>query len=71
MQSPEPPSQVKIAEKRKDGPITLFSELAERGLVSQPVVDTIVKDMGIKTMTQVQSLTIEELLKGRDMYVRI
>ena len=71
VQPPEPPSEVRGGGQGKEGPITLFSELAERGLVSQPVVDTIVRDMGIKTMTQVQSLTIEELLKGRDMYVQM
>lgn len=71
VQSHKSSSGVKAGGRRRDGPITLFSDLAQRGLVSQPVIDTIVGGMGLKTMTQVQTLTIEELLKGRDMYVRM
>ena len=49
------------------GPITKFKELAERGLVCQTVVDTLTKDMGLETMTEVQSKTINETLKGIDV----
>ena len=67
--SPEPPSGLERGIKAHHGPITKFEELSQRGLVSKPVVDRIVRDMGLTTMTQVQSLTIEELLGGRDVCV--
>ena len=51
----------------RDGPVTRFEDLAKRSLVCQTVVDTITKDMGLETMTQVQSLTLNESLKGTDM----
>ena len=44
-----------------------FSELAEYGLVSPKVIDTIVNQMGIHTMTDVQRLTINETLDGSDV----
>lgn len=47
--------------------ITKFHELADQKLVSPVVVDTITKQMGLETMTQVQSLTINETLKGTDV----
>lgn len=47
--------------------ITKFEDLATRKMVCQTVVDTITKDMGLETMTHVQSLTIDETLKGSDM----
>jgi len=51
----------------RHGPVTKFKELAERNMVCQTVVDTITRDMGLETMTQVQSLTINESLKGIDV----
>ena len=63
--SPSSDSQGKP--KIQHGPVTKFAELAERGLVCQTVVDTLTRDMGLETMTQVQSLTINESLKGADM----
>ena len=50
-----------------DGPITRFADLSERGLVCDTVVNTLTKDMGLETMTQVQSMTINETLKGVDV----
>ena len=47
--------------------IIKFKELAEHGMVCPTVVDTITNEMGLETMTEVQSLTISESLKGRDM----
>lgn len=47
--------------------ITTFQELSDKGLVHSAVIDEITKTMGHKTMTDVQTLTINELLKGRDM----
>jgi ATP-dependent RNA helicase MSS116 len=47
--------------------LTKFSELAEHGLVSPKVIDTIVNRMDIHTMTDVQRLTINECLDGADV----
>ena len=52
-----------------DGPITRFEDLGTQAVVSQTVVDTITKDMGLETMTDVQSQTMNESLKGTDMCV--
>lgn len=65
--APKPPSDRQVERATQTGPVTKFKDLAERGLVSQTVVDTITKDMGLETMTQVQSLTLNESLKGTDM----
>jgi len=51
------------------GPATKFHELADRQMVSRTVVDTLVKDMKLETMTEVQAMTINETLKGVDVYV--
>ncbi|KAL9135370.1 MAG: hypothetical protein Q9175_003446, partial [Cornicularia normoerica] len=61
------PSDAQINRAVRHGPVTKFKELAERGMVCQTVVDTITKDMGLETMTQVQTLTITESLKGLDI----
>lgn len=63
----ELPSDSQIDVATKHGPVTKFQDLADRGLVCQTVVDTITKNMGLETMTQVQSLTLNESLKGADM----
>ncbi|KAJ9286023.1 putative ATP-dependent RNA helicase mss116, mitochondrial [Paecilomyces variotii] len=47
--------------------ITEFEDLAARQLVSPKIIDNITKGMNIKTMTEVQSLTINETLKGDDV----
>ena len=65
--SQTPPSDAQINRAVQHGPVTKFQDLAGRGMVCQTVVDTITKDMGLETMTQVQSLTINESLKGQDM----
>jgi hypothetical protein len=49
--------------------ITQFQELADRQLVDGQIIHTITKRMNIATMTDVQSLTIHETLKGNDVYV--
>jgi superfamily II DNA/RNA helicase len=49
-----------------DRVITKFSELSELGLVSPKVIDAIT-NMGITTMTEVQTLTINQTLKGADV----
>ena len=65
-QRPPPDSQINA--QIKSGPVTQFEELSERGLVCRTVVDTLTAKMGLKTMTQVQSMTINETLKGIDVY---
>ena len=47
--------------------VTKFQELAERKMVSETVIQTITQNMKLETMTQVQSLTINETLKGIDV----
>ncbi|KAB8238302.1 hypothetical protein ETB97_010871 [Aspergillus alliaceus] len=44
-----------------------FKQLGDQGLVDPIIIRTITKNMGIKTMTDVQSMTIQETLKGNDM----
>ncbi|KAI9710628.1 MAG: hypothetical protein M1812_007393 [Candelaria pacifica] len=63
----EPPSNSEIQQQTQQGPITRFQELADRGLVNATVVETITSTMRIETMTQVQSMTINETLKGADV----
>lgn len=52
---------------RTEGPATTFRQLAERGLVDQGLIRTLTDKMGLETMTSVQSLTINEALKGTDV----
>ena len=63
----QPPSDIQIDQATSHGPVTKFKDLVERGLVCQTVVDTLTQDMRLETMTQVQSLTLNESLKGADM----
>ncbi|KAL8842933.1 MAG: hypothetical protein Q9170_000337 [Blastenia crenularia] len=62
-----PPSDGQINEAVRHGPVTKFKELGERRMVCPTVVKTLTEDMGLETMTQVQSLTINETLKGGDV----
>lgn len=61
-----PPSNARRQEPIQTGPVTKFQELADRKMVSKIVVDTVTQEMGLTTMTPVQSLTIGEMLKGVD-----
>lgn len=45
---------------------TKFQELADNGLVNPNVIREITHGMGHETMTPVQTMTINETLKGRD-----
>lgn len=63
----KPLSNAQTNQATKQGSVTKFMDLAERGLVCRTVVDTLVNDMGLETMTQVQSLTLNESLKGTDV----
>ena len=65
--SQRPPSDAQVDEATTLGPVTKFKELSERGMVCDTVVNTITQKMGLETMTQVQSLTINETLKGIDV----
>jgi ATP-dependent RNA helicase MSS116 len=47
--------------------ITRFDQLLEYQLVHPNVVETITKDMGHHTMTEVQTATINQALHGTDM----
>lgn len=49
--------------------MTKFQELADRNLVNGNVTKALLKDMRLENMTEVQSATITEALKGTDMYV--
>ena len=62
-----PSSNAQVNEASKFGPVTRFKELSERGMVCNTVVDILTQKMGLETMTQVQSLTINETLKGVDV----
>ena len=60
IKAPRPPT---------DAPVTRFADLHERNLVCRTVVRTLTSEMGLDTMTEVQSKTINETLKGLDVYV--
>lgn len=64
-----PPSDAAIDNATAGGPITQFAELKTRGLVDGAVIDNLTERMGLSTMTEVQTATINEALKGADMYV--
>jgi len=49
--------------------ITRFDDLAKYNVVHQNLIDAVTKDMGLETMTEVQVGTINEALKGADLYV--
>lgn len=65
--SQTPPSDNQIKKAVQHGSVTKFKDLVDRGMVCGTVVDTITNRMGLETMTQVQSLTITQSLKGKDM----
>ncbi|KAI9847590.1 MAG: hypothetical protein M1837_002164 [Sclerophora amabilis] len=52
------------------GPMTTFQQLADQASVSEHVVKALTDDMRISTMTQVQSMTLSETLKGADMFAQ-
>jgi hypothetical protein len=41
--------------------------LASKGLVSGKLIDAVTLRMGLSSMTDIQSLTIHETLKGKDV----
>ncbi|KXT16448.1 hypothetical protein AC579_1776 [Pseudocercospora musae] len=48
-------------------PLTKFADLGSSGVLHNNVVRTLTEDMGLETMTEVQSKTINEALKGQDV----
>lgn len=48
--------------------VSKFTELIEHKLVHPNVVEAITKDMGHETMTEVQTMTINQALQGTDLY---
>lgn len=66
-QSQPPASDVSAEFADQDGPVTKFKDLEKRGMVCRTLVDTVTGKMGLDTMTHVQTLTINESLKGIDM----
>ena len=50
-----------------DATVTEFADLQTKGLVSRTVVDTLIRRMGLKTMTPVQSQTVHETIQGHDV----
>ena len=49
------------------GPATTFQQLGERGLIHPNLLRSLTQDMGLHTMTDIQTLTIHKGLKGVDM----
>ncbi|KAK4504106.1 hypothetical protein PRZ48_005021 [Zasmidium cellare] len=47
--------------------ITKFDELEQKGIVHPNVVRTLTQEMGLETMTEVQTATINSALKGTDI----
>ena len=59
-------AQSEHVETTEGGPITRFADLAERGLVNGKVIQVLL-DNGLRDMTDVQTATINEGLKGMDL----
>lgn len=75
---PPPPSsspfagirpEVKVDAKELDGKLESFAQLRELGLVDKSFIDVLTDDYKYDKMTDVQSATISEGLKGHDMFV--
>ena len=60
-------SDIIIARENDVQVITKFQDLADQGHVHHHVITEITKGMGHTTMTDVQSQTINETLKGTDV----
>lgn len=65
--SHRPPSDAENDPSKVRGRVTQFRQLADLNMVNPVIVNTLTRDMGLETMTQVQSLTINETLKGIDV----
>jgi ATP-dependent RNA helicase MSS116 len=49
------------------GPIKAFQELGDQHIIHPNVIRALTNDMGLSAMTDVQILTIDHALKGKDM----
>lgn len=60
---------VEETEPSKSAIITEFSDLATENLIHNKIIKNIIQPdrMNLKTMTEVQSLTLNEIVKGDDM----
>lgn len=56
-----------LAEEELSSEFTTFEQLAEAGVISPVVVDTITRQMNIHTMTEVQKMTLNQCLDGQDV----
>lgn len=71
MAGARPPSDEDIDKRLEQQPLTRFAQLGERDLISKKLVHNLTKGMGLETMTEVQSKTINNALGGDDVYVGI
>ena len=55
------------SQNESNGIVTRFEELGSKDLVHRNVVSTITRDMRLETMTEVQTKTINEALRGDDI----
>lgn len=55
------------ADKSESTNVTMFQELIDNNMVHPNVVEQVTKKMGHQTMTEVQSMTINQALQGTDM----
>jgi ATP-dependent RNA helicase MSS116 len=60
-------SRADSAESKEFPTITKFQELLDHDLVHPNIVNAITQGMGHETMTDVQSMTINQALQGTDM----
>ncbi|KAL5338484.1 P-loop containing nucleoside triphosphate hydrolase protein [Aspergillus crustosus] len=58
------------AEQQQVDRLSRFQDLADNSLVHPKLIDTITRKMRLETMTDVQSLTIRESVKGVDMFAQ-
>ncbi|KAI5309185.1 hypothetical protein KEM55_003853 [Ascosphaera atra] len=66
LKTDEGSNDAELAEKTL-GDVAKFQELADKGLVTDRVVSVLTKEMGLETLTDVQRLTINACLDGRDV----
>jgi ATP-dependent RNA helicase MSS116 len=62
-----PQSDEAMAKDAAPSYITKFADLSKQSLVHDNVIKAITRNMGLETMTEVQSATINQALKGTDM----
>jgi ATP-dependent RNA helicase MSS116 len=68
MRASTPQPSMNYVDQSTSKNVTKFEELIEHDMVHPNVVEEITKKMGHHTMTEVQSMTINQGLQGTDMY---